>query len=46
MYAKIKEIHQEDRGSKKQGNVVSKDGTPLTDSEDVKGRWRKYIDEL
>lgn len=46
VYAKIKEIHQEDRGSKKQGNVVSKDGTLLTDSEDVKGRWRKYIDEL
>lgn len=26
-YAKIKEIHQEDRGSKKQGNVASKGGT-------------------
>lgn len=38
-YAKMKEIHQEDRGSKKQGNVVSKGGTLLTDSEDVKERW-------
>lgn len=26
-YAKIKEIHQEDRGSKKQGNVASKGRT-------------------
>ena len=26
-YAKIKEINQEDRGSKKQGNVASKGGT-------------------
>ena len=26
-YAKIKGIHQEDRGSKKQGNVASKGGT-------------------
>ena len=46
VYAKIKEIHQEDRGSKKQGNVVSKGGTLLTDSEDVKERWREYIEEL
>ena len=38
-YAKMKEINQEDRGSKKQGNVVSKRGTLLTDSEDVKERW-------
>ena len=35
-YAKLKEIHQEDRGSKEKGNVVSKGGTLLTDSEDVK----------
>ena len=46
VYAKIKEIHQEDRGSKKQGNVVIKGGTLLTDSEDVKERWQEYIEEL
>lgn len=46
MYAKIKEIHQEDRGRRKQGNVVSKGGTLLTDSEDVKERWREYKEEL
>lgn len=40
------EIHQEDHGSKKQGNVASKDGTLLTDSENVKERWREYIEEL
>lgn len=40
------EIHQEDHGSKKQGNVASKGGTLLTDSEDVKERWREYIEEL
>lgn len=46
VYAKIKEIHQEDRGSKKQGNVVSKGRTLPTDSEDVKERSREYIEEL
>ena len=46
VYAKIREIHQKDRGGKKQGNVVSKDGTLLTDSENVKERWREYIEEL
>jgi len=42
----MKEIHQEDSGSKKQGNVVSKGGTLLTDSEDVMERWWEYIEEL
>lgn len=32
--------------NKKQGNVVSKGGTLLTDSEDVKERWWEYIEEL
>ena len=32
VYAKIKEVHKDDRGGKKQGNVVSKDETLLTDS--------------
>lgn len=32
--------------NKKQGNVVSKGGTLLTDSEHVKERWWEYIEEL
>ena len=32
--------------NKKQGNVVSKGGTLLTDSEDVKEWWWEYIEEL
>ena len=46
LYAKVKELCLGDRSSKKQESVLNKDGKLLTDTEEVKERWKEHMEDV
>ena len=46
LYAKVKQLCKGDRRGKKQESVSNEDGNLLTYPEEIKERWREYIEEL
>jgi len=46
LYRRVKELTWKKETSQKNKTILDKQGTPLTDPEAVKARWKEYIEEL